>query len=69
MGAIKEYLGFQIIFNREKQTMILHQHPYVLKVLKCFQMENVKHVHTPLPSGYQSEKAPVNYKADASDRQ
>ena len=69
MGAVKEYLGFQIIRNREKRTMILHQHPYVLKVLKCFQMENVKHVRTPLPSGYQPEKAPVDYKADASDRQ
>ena len=49
--------------------MILHQHPYVLKVLKHFQMENVKHVCTPLPSGYQPEKAPINYKASASDRQ
>ena len=52
MGVAREYLGFQIIHNREKCTMILHQHPYVLKVLKCFQMENVKHVRTPLPSGY-----------------
>ena len=59
MGAVKEYLGFQIIHNREKCMMILHQHPYVLKVLKRFQMENVKHVCTPLLSGYQPERAPV----------
>ena len=69
MGAVKEYLGFQIIRNCQKHTMILHQHPYVLKVLKRFQMENVKHVQTPLPSGYQPEKAPVDYNATASDRQ
>ena len=66
MGAVKEYLGFQIIHNHKKHTMILHQHPYVQKVLKCFQMEQVKHIHMPLPSRYHPQKASINYNAPAS---
>ena len=49
--------------------MVLHQLPYVQKVLKRFQMENVKHVRTPLPAGYQPTKTPVDYNASAEDRQ
>ena len=49
--------------------MILHQFPYFKKVLKHFQMENVKHVRTPLPAGYQPTKAPMDYNASAEDRQ
>ena len=69
MGPVTEYLGFQIIRNRQKRTMVLHQFPYIQKVLKRFQMENVKHVQTPLPAGYQPTKAPVDYNASAEDRQ
>ena len=29
MGPVSEYLGFQIIHDHSKQTMVLHQHPYV----------------------------------------
>jgi len=63
MGPVKEYLGFQITRNRVKRSMVLHQHPYVLKILKHFQMENVKHVRTPLPAGYQPSTAPKDYNA------
>ena len=69
MSPVTEYLGFQIIRNHQKRTMVLHQFPYVQKVLKHFQMENIKHVHTPLPTGYQPTKAPVDYNASAEDRQ
>jgi len=69
MGPIKEYLGFQITRNRVKRSMVLHQHPYVLKVLKCFQMENVKHLCTPLPAGYQPSTAPKDYNANPTVRQ
>ena len=44
MGLVTEYLGFQIIRNHQKRTMVLHQFPDVQKVLKRFQMENIKHV-------------------------
>jgi len=46
MGPVKEYLGFQITHNHVKRSMVLHQHPYVLKVLKRFQMENQTCPHT-----------------------
>jgi len=69
MGPVKEYLGFQITCNHVKCSMVLHQHPYVLKVLKHFQMENIKHVHTPLPAGYQPSIAPKDYNASSTVRQ
>jgi len=69
MGPVKEYLGFQITHNHIKCSMVLHQHPYVLKVLKCFQMKNIKHVHTPLPVGYQPSTAPKDYNASPTVQQ
>jgi len=66
---MEDYLGFQITLNHVKCSMVLHQHPYVLKVLKCFQMENVKHVCTPLPAGYQPSTAPKDYNANPTVRQ
>ena len=62
-------LGFQITHNCVKCSMVLHQHPYVLKVLKHFQMENVKHICTPLPAGYQPSTAPKDYNASPTIRQ
>ena len=49
--------------------MILHQHPYVKKVLKCFELTDVKPTKTPLPQGYQPDAAPKDYNATASTRQ
>ena len=63
MGPVSEYLGFQIICNCTKQTMVLHQLPYVWKVIKRFKFEDVKPAKTPLPSGYHPEKAPLDYNA------
>ena len=69
MGPVKEYLGFQIICNHSKQMMILHQHPYVEKVLKCFELMNVKCSKTPLPQGYQQTPVPKDYNASLQTRQ
>ena len=69
MGPVQEYLGFQITRNHVKHSMVLHQRPYVLKVLKHFRMENVKHVCTPLPAGYQPSTAPKDYNASPTTRQ
>ena len=63
MGPVTEYLGFQIIRNRKKQTMVLHQLPYIQKVIKHFELEQVKPAKTPLPAGYISQKAPLDYNA------
>ena len=69
MGPVTEYLGFQIICNRKKRTMVLHQLPYVRKVIKCFKLEQVKPAKTPLPTGYNPEKAPLDYNATPTTRQ
>ena len=66
MGPVSEYLGFQIICDHSKQTMILHQHPYVQKVLKHFELMDVRISKTPLPQGYQPLPAPKDYNASAS---
>ena len=63
MGPVTEYLGFQIIRNRQKRTMVLHQIPYVQKVIKRFEPEQVKPAKTPLPAGYIPQKAPLDYNA------
>ena len=49
--------------------MILHQHPYVKKVLKRFELMDVKPTKTPLPQGYQPNATPKDYNATASTRQ
>ena len=69
MGPVKEYLGFQIICDRSKRMMILHQHPYVQKVLKRFELTEVKPAKTPLPQGYQPDITSRDYNATASTRQ
>ena len=48
--------------------MILHQHPYIQKVLKRFELTNVKPSKTPLPR-YQPTPAPKDYNASQQTRQ
>ncbi|KIM55199.1 hypothetical protein SCLCIDRAFT_30531 [Scleroderma citrinum Foug A] len=69
MGPVTEYLGFQIIRDRTKRTMVLHQLPYVRKVIKRFELEQVKPAKTPLPAGYIPQKAPLDYNATPGTRQ
>ena len=69
MGPVTEYLGFQIIRDHKKRTMVLHQLPYVRKVIKRFELEQVKPAKTPLPAGYIPQKAPLDYNAIPSIRQ
>ena len=49
--------------------MVLHQIPYVWKVIKQFELEQVKPTKTPLPAGYIPQKAPLDYNATPSTRQ
>ena len=69
MGPVKEYLGFQIIHDHSSQKMILHQHPYIQKVLKRFELTNVKPSKTPLPQGYQPTPTPKDYNASLQTQQ
>ena len=69
MGPVTEYLGFQIICDHKKCTMVLHQLPYVRKVIKCFELEQVKPAKTPLPAGYIPQKAPLDYNTMPSTQQ
>ena len=69
MGPVQEYLGFQIIRDCSKRKMILHQHPYVQKVLKRFKLTDIKPSKTPLPQGYQPTPAPKDYNASPQTRQ
>ena len=49
--------------------MILPQHPYIQKVLKRFELTNVKPSKTPLPQEYQPTPAPKDYNASPQTRQ
>ena len=49
--------------------MVLHQLPYVQKVIKCFELEQVKPTKTPLPAGYIPQKASFDYNATPSTQQ
>jgi Reverse transcriptase (RNA-dependent DNA polymerase) len=62
LGETKEFLKMRI--TRLKGVITLDQKDYLMTVLKCFNMHNVKEASTPLPSGYNPvpNKLPVDEK-------
>jgi Reverse transcriptase (RNA-dependent DNA polymerase) len=50
LGETKEFLKMRI--NCLKGVITLDQKDYLMTVLKCFNMHNVKEASTPLPSRY-----------------
>ena len=48
LGAAKKILGMEIIRDRERGTLQLSQEDYLEKVLEVYNMEQAKHVVTPL---------------------
>jgi hypothetical protein len=62
LGETKEFLKMRI--NCLKGVITLDQKDYLMTVLKCFNMHNVKEASTPLPSGYNPvpNKLPVDEK-------
>jgi hypothetical protein len=62
LGETKEFLKMRI--NSLKGVITLDQKDYLMTVLKCFNMQNVKEASTPLPSGYNPvpNKLPVDEK-------
>lgn len=50
LGDVREFLRMHI--SRQGQKIIIHQLPYLNKVLECCGMTNCKPAHTPLPEGY-----------------
>jgi hypothetical protein len=66
LGDATEYLGMHITRDRKKQILRLDQCAYAEKVIQQFQLENCKHAHTPLPSGY--NPSPNQAKGDPKRR-
>jgi Reverse transcriptase (RNA-dependent DNA polymerase) len=62
LGETKEFLKMRI--THLKGVVTLDQKDYLMTVLKCFNMQNVKEASTPLPSGYNPvpNKLPVDEK-------
>lgn len=50
------FVGLQILRNREKRSMIVHQNYYTLNNIKRFEMENSKPLSTPMESNLQLSK-------------
>ena len=59
LGEAKRILGMDIMRNREKGTLWLSQADYVEKVLKRFNMINVKPAATPIAQHFKLSKAQV----------
>jgi Reverse transcriptase (RNA-dependent DNA polymerase) len=60
LGLIQSYLGIEI--TRDKNTTILNQRDYLIKVLKRFKMYDSKPISTPIDSKFQ----PIKYTEIAS---
>ena len=60
IGDAKFILGIQIDYNREEQTVQLHQTGYINKLLEKFGMHNSRPCSTPLPEGTQLLKRKDN---------
>jgi hypothetical protein len=62
LGETKEFLKMRI--THLKGVITLDQKDYLMTVLKCFNMYNVKEAFTPLPLGYNPvpNKLPVDKK-------
>ena len=56
LGAAKQILGMRITWDRKNKTLNLSQSEYILKVLKRFNMQDVKAVGTPLASHFKLTK-------------
>ena len=59
LGDAKRILGMDIIRNREEGTLWLSQTDYVKRVLKSFNMDNVKAAATPLSQHFKLTKTQV----------
>ena len=52
LGEPSEFLAMQIQRDHSKRKLILHQRPYLKKVIERFEMSDAKEARTPLPSAY-----------------
>ena len=52
LGEAKEYLEMRTTRDRSKWILKLDQISYVEKVIDCFEMQNCRPSHVPLPAGY-----------------
>ena len=62
LGKVKEYLGMNIVHNKNLRELVVDQAAYARKVVERFGLINCKPVRTPLPTGY----SPLPNKEEAS---
>ena len=48
LGPAKRIMGMEIVRDRKRRLMCLHQSHYLKKILDKFEMKEAKHVSTPL---------------------
>lgn len=67
LGDLKEYLGMQIIRNRDTQTIQVNQTKYIKQLLKQLGMEHCSSAKSPMEQAYLA-MAPEGYTAPADDK-
>jgi hypothetical protein len=63
IGPIQQFLGIQVVRDRQARTIHINQAPYIESVLKRFQMDNCNGVSTPMEPNIQLEAALPSYTA------
>ena len=61
LGPVQQFLGIQVVRNRQTRSIHINQTPYIETVLKRFQMDNCNGVSTSLNPNSQLEAAPPGY--------
>jgi hypothetical protein len=61
LGPVQQFLGIQVMRNRQARTIHIHQTPYIESVLRRFQMDSCNGVSTPMDPSIQLEAALPNY--------
>jgi len=61
LGPVQQFLGIQVVRNRQTRSIHINQALYIETVLKRFQMDNCNGVSTPMDPNSQLEAAPPGY--------
>ena len=63
LGAVQQFLGIQVVRDRNARSIHINQAPYIETVLKRFQMNNCNSVSTPMDPSVRFQAAPPGYSA------
>ena len=61
LGPVQQFLGIQVVRDRQAQTIHINQAPYIETVLKRFQIDNCNGISTPIDPNSQLEAALPSY--------